>query len=175
MYVDDLPVYALAGSQGEPLSGRALYQAFLQSLVQMMEQTKLIRQELQEMNDTPQSRVQSPKKAMKQPAHITNAYVLEQAQEDIESANGHEGNPIEGNASVTAEFDNFDLSVDAYEEEGTTVFCVTGCVDVQYEFSEYVQKGRSDEYEHKQWEKNERENYEMYYYIENGKLVQGEP
>lgn len=112
---------------------------------------------------------------MKRPDHITDVYVLEQAQDDIESANGHEGNPIEGDAEVTADFDNFDLSVDAYEEEGTTVFCVTGSVDVHYEFSEYVQKGRSDEYEHKQWEKEEREDYEIYYYVENGKLVQGEP
>lgn len=112
---------------------------------------------------------------MKRPEHITDAYVLDQAQEDVEAANGREGNPIEGNASVTAEFDNFDLSLDAYKEADTTVFCVTGSVDVHYEFSEYVQKGSSDEYEHKQWEKDEREDFEIYYYIEDGKLVQGEP
>ena len=81
---------------------------------------------------------------------------------------------IEGDASVTAEFDNFELSVDAYEEAGTTVFCVTGSVDVHYEFSEYVQKGGSDEYEQKPWEKGEREDYEMYYHIEAGELVKGE-
>jgi hypothetical protein len=77
---------------------------------------------------------------MQRPEHITDNYVLDQAQADIEAANGHEGNPIEGDASVTAEFDNFDLSVDAYEESDTTVFCVTGSADVRYEFSEYVQK-----------------------------------
>lgn len=112
---------------------------------------------------------------MKRPDHITDSYVLEQAQEDIEAASGHEGNPIEGDASVTAEFNNFDLSVDVYEESGTIVFCVTGSVDVHYDFSEYVQKGRSDEYEQKQWEKEEREDYEMYYHIEDGELVEGEP
>ena len=61
MYVDDLPVYALAGSQREPLSDRELYQAYLQSLVQIIEQTELIRQELQEINTAPQSRDPSPK------------------------------------------------------------------------------------------------------------------
>lgn len=112
---------------------------------------------------------------MKRPAHITGEYVLAQAQDDIESANGHQGNPIEVDAKVTADFDNFDLSVEAYEEAGTTVFCVSGSVDVHYEFSEYVQKGRSDEYEHKQWEEDVHEDYEMYYHIEAGKLVEGEP
>ena len=80
-------------------------------------------------------------------------YLANPAECGIEAANGHQGNPIEGDASVTADFDNFDLSVDAYEEAGTIVFCVTGSVDVHYEFSEYVQKGRSDEYDHKQWGK----------------------
>ena len=112
---------------------------------------------------------------MKRPVHITDEYVLEQAQDDIEAANGHQGNPIEGDASVTADFDNFNLSVDACEEAGTIVFCVTGSVDVHYEFSEYVQKGRSDEYDHKQWGKDEREDYEMYYHIAAEKLVEGEP
>ena len=52
---------------------------------------------------------------MKRPAHITDEYVLAQAQDDIESANGHQGNPIEGDTKVTADFDNFDLSVEAYD------------------------------------------------------------
>ncbi|MEN8444053.1 MAG: hypothetical protein ABG776_03455 [Cyanobacteria bacterium J06555_13] len=53
LYIDDLPVYALASGQGEPLSDQSLYQAYLQSLVQITEQTKLMRQELSEMNDYP--------------------------------------------------------------------------------------------------------------------------
>lgn len=170
MYVDDLPVYALARGQDEPLSDKALYQAYLQSLVDITEQAKRMSQELQPMNNAPHSG-----KPMKRPDHITDEYVLEQAQDDIESANGHQGNPIEGDAKVTADFDNFDLSVEAYEEAGTTVFYVSGSVDVHYEFSEYVQKGRSDEYEHKQWEKEVHEDYEMWYHIESGKLVEGEP
>lgn len=112
---------------------------------------------------------------MKRPAHITDEYVLEQAQDDIEAANGHQGNPIEGDASVTADFDNFVLSVDTYEEAGAIVFCVTGSVDVHYEFRDYVLKGCSDGWEHKQWEENEREDYELYYHIAGEKLVEGEP
>lgn len=53
MYIDDLPIYAIALGQREPLSEQALYQAYLQSLVQITEQTQLIRQELQTMNDYP--------------------------------------------------------------------------------------------------------------------------
>lgn len=53
MYVDDLPVYALARGQGTPLTDQELYQAYLQSLVQIMEQTELIRQELREMSNYP--------------------------------------------------------------------------------------------------------------------------
>lgn len=53
MYVDDLPVYAAALSQGEPLSDQEIYQAYLQVLTQHAEQTKLIRQELKEMKDYP--------------------------------------------------------------------------------------------------------------------------
>ena len=106
---------------------------------------------------------------------ITKEYVLEQAQADIEAVSGQEGNSIEGGASVTADFNNFDLSVEAYEEGGTTVFCVTGTVDVHYEFSEYVLKSGSDAYEQKEWEKAKCEDYEMYYHIANGKLANGEP
>lgn len=53
MYVDELPVYAISIGNGEPLSKQALYQAYLQSLVEITEQTKLIRQELRAMRDYP--------------------------------------------------------------------------------------------------------------------------
>lgn len=51
-------------------------------------------------------------KTMKRPDQSTDSYVLKQAQADI-AANRHERNPIAGDASVTADFDNVDLSVDA--------------------------------------------------------------
>ena len=48
LYIDDSPMYAIALGQREPLSEQELYEAYLQRLVQIAEQTELIRQELKE-------------------------------------------------------------------------------------------------------------------------------
>ena len=112
---------------------------------------------------------------MNRPAHLTDEYILNEARDDIEVAGGYQGNPIEGDAEVSADFDNFDLSVAADEADGTIVFCVSGAVDVHYRFSEHVRQGSSDEYKLKEWEENCREDYEIYYHIANGQLTKGEP
>ncbi|MEL6355114.1 MAG: hypothetical protein AAFR58_25725 [Cyanobacteria bacterium J06627_28] len=57
MYVDDLPVYALARGQGEPLSDQDLYHAYLQSLVDITEQAEYMSQELQPTNNDPTSKI----------------------------------------------------------------------------------------------------------------------
>ena len=112
---------------------------------------------------------------MNRPTYLTDEYIINEARDDIEVAGGHSGDPIEGDAKVSADFDNFDLSVDADEADGTIVFCVSGSVDVHYSFREYVQQGSSDEYKLKEWEESCREDYEIYYHIADGQLTKGEP
>ena len=105
--------------------------------------------------------------------HITDEYVRDRAEEDICAASGHRGNPIEGDAKVSADFENFSLSVGRDEQDGTTVFRVDGSADVHYYFREHVRTGE-DSYELREWEKQEREDYELFYYIEDGRLIEGE-
>ena len=53
IYIDDSPVYATALGDREPLSDQALYEAYLQFLVEHEQLTELIRQDLKEMRDYP--------------------------------------------------------------------------------------------------------------------------
>ena len=53
IYIDDSPIYATALGEREPLSDQALYEAYLQSLVEHEKLTELIRQDLKEMRDYP--------------------------------------------------------------------------------------------------------------------------
>ena len=53
LYIDDSPVYATALGEREPLSDQALYEAYLQRLIDIDEQTELICQDLKEMRDYP--------------------------------------------------------------------------------------------------------------------------
>lgn len=53
IYIDDSPIYATALGDREPLSDQALYEAYLQFLVEHEKLTELIRQDLKEMRDYP--------------------------------------------------------------------------------------------------------------------------
>ena len=53
IYIDDSPVYATALGDREPLSNQALYEVYLQFLVEHEKLTELIRQDLKEMRDYP--------------------------------------------------------------------------------------------------------------------------
>ncbi|MGB3788845.1 MAG: hypothetical protein WA949_12610 [Phormidesmis sp.] len=84
MYVDDLPVYATALGQGEPLSDQELYEAYLQVLTRHAELTKLIRQELKEMRDYPEaiSRAEHQLEMLLKPGGIGGAFTIQSELEE---------------------------------------------------------------------------------------------
>ena len=109
-------------------------------------------------------------------AKFTDAYVTDRAIADIANSGGHRSRGLdEDTKSLTPEFSGFDLSVGSDVCEGTQVFWVDGTVDVAYTYQKYVPIDSVDSYELKEWAESHTETYEIYYYVAEGKLIEGEP